>query len=285
MTLDGIHKRFLRRARWVLQGIDLELEPGTSTVVMGGNGSGKSTLLRIAAGLCRPTSGKVTRPSRLGYVPDRQPASIRMTGREYVAHMGRIRGLDRATIDARSAELFERLDLKPGPEIAFSALSKGNRQKLLLSQALLVRVPTLILDEPFTGLDVNAVHALREIITEAQDTGTSVLMSAHEVETLPISTRVLHLTDGVLSEDTAERPVHDERVAGAVQVQLGVGTSMGNAHSISDFPGVMSVHSDSRQGVTLLLQPEYREAILGAAIAAGWHVLSVGPPGGGFESL
>ena len=143
----------------------------------------------------------------------------------------------------------------------------------------------LILDEPFTGLDINAAHTLIELITEAQNTGTSVLMSAHEVETLPISMRVLHLTDGVLSEVTAERPVHDQRVAVAVQVQLGVGTTMGNAHSISELPGVMSVQSDSRQGVTLLLQPEYREAILGAAIAAGWHVLSVGPPGGGFESL
>lgn len=198
--------------------------------------------------------------------------------------MGRIRGLDRATIDTRSAELFERLGLKPGPEIAFSVLSRGNRQQLLLSQALLVQVPTLTLDEPFTGLDVNAARALIEILTEAQDTGTSVLISAHEVETLPVTMRVLHLTDGVLSQETAEQPVHDERVAGVVHVQLGVGTSTGNAHSISELPGVMSIHSDSGQ-VTLLLEPEHREPILGAAIAAGWHVLSVGPPGRDFDSL
>jgi ABC-type glutathione transport system ATPase component len=93
LSLSDVRKRYGRRLPWVLRGIDLSLDAGTGKTVVGGNGSGKSTILRIAAGLARQTSGSVSRPANVGYVPERQPATIRMSGAEYIANMGRIRGL------------------------------------------------------------------------------------------------------------------------------------------------------------------------------------------------
>ena len=134
-SLAGITKRFSRRAPWVLKGVDLELHPGSRTVIVGGNGSGKSTLLRIGAGVSWPNGGVVRLPAHIGYVPERLAARIRFTGAEYLAHMGRIKGLDPGIIRARSRELLERLDVQPGPQEPIESLSKGNRQKLVIAQA------------------------------------------------------------------------------------------------------------------------------------------------------
>lgn len=95
-------------------------------------------------------------PTPLAYVPEKLAARITFTGTDYLAHMGSIKGLDRAAIDARSRELFDRLDIRPGPEVAITSLSKGNRQKVVIVQAFLGPVGLLVLDEPFSGLDPTA---------------------------------------------------------------------------------------------------------------------------------
>ncbi len=103
---SGLSKRYSRRQPWVLDHLDLRFEPGTLTVVVGANGSGKSTLLRVLAGVSRPTEGQITqRPRQVGYVPERLPARLQMTGREYLAHMGRLRRLDSSYAGLRSEDL------------------------------------------------------------------------------------------------------------------------------------------------------------------------------------
>ena len=273
-TLEDVRKRFHRRDPWVLRGIDLELDAGTATAVVGGNGSGKSTLLRIAAGLCRPTAGWASHPHQVGYVPERQPARLRMSGGEYLAHMGRVRGLDQATIDSRSAALFEQLNLTPGPEVAIDSLSKGNRQKVLLSQALLVRTDALVLDEPFTGLDGDSVQSLSDLLSEAQGDGTSVLISAHEAASVPPFFTTLHLTGGVLIESPSAPSVAE----GTVNVVLQSNRQGCDPDPITQLRGVRSVFPDlSENRLTLVVDPALRELVLGKAIAAGWRVLYVGP--------
>ena len=101
-SFSGVTKRYSRRASWVLKGIDLELQPGSRTVIVGGNGSGKSTLLRIGAGMSWPNDGTVKLPDRIGYVPEGLAARSRFSGAEYLAHMGRIKGLDAEAVSARS---------------------------------------------------------------------------------------------------------------------------------------------------------------------------------------
>ncbi|ALG14233.1 ATP-binding cassette domain-containing protein [Kibdelosporangium phytohabitans] len=192
-----MRKRYSRSGQWVLDGVDLTLEPGMTTVIVAGNGIGKSTLLRIVAGASMPTGGRVTdRPRTIGYVPERAPAAIRMTARQYLAHIGRMRGLSSAETGARTNELAERLRLVPGPDVPIAALSKGNGQKVAVIQALLKRPELLVVDEPATGLDAPARAELAALMTEAEQDGAQILLSAHE-SAVPTG-RLYRLTDGKL---------------------------------------------------------------------------------------
>ncbi len=159
----------------MLAGVDLALEPGTITEVAGGNGSGKSTLLRIVAGLTLPTRGGVRlRPASLAYVPERLPA-LRMTAHAYVHHMAALRGIDPAPYE----KLLERFDLSPSAGAAIGTLSKGNRQKVALTQALAPPARFVLLDEPASGLDVAARAVLRDVLDERRAAGATVLLATH----------------------------------------------------------------------------------------------------------
>jgi ABC-type multidrug transport system ATPase subunit len=165
VRLEGVRKRFGRAEPWVLDGIDATFAAGAVTLVVGGNGSGKSTLLRTVVGASAPTRGRVLRPAGpAAYVPERLPAELRMTARQYVRHMGRLRGLPAPAVTARAEELFERLGLRPGPDVPVGELSKGNSQKVALTQALLAPTALLVLDEPLLELAL-PIPPLRPMLT------------------------------------------------------------------------------------------------------------------------
>lgn len=259
----------------MLEGIDLELAPGSRTVIVGGNGSGKSTLLRIGAGVSRPTSGSVELPDRIGYVPERLAARTRFTGAEYLVNMGRIKGLSSEVIRTRSRELLGRLDLRPGPDARIESLSKGNRQKLVLAQAFLGRVDLLVLDEPFNGLDPVALAALSELTKEAQSDGTAVLVSSHGTLPQQVGLRQLGIQGGQLDELR-----HDEAAAfpgaGDMLVELFPTDSPSDLEEIADLPGVSHALFDHRQGRLVLRTDSLQiDAVLVEAIARGWSVRSV----------
>jgi ABC-type transport system involved in cytochrome c biogenesis ATPase subunit len=168
-----LHKRFGRGPE-VLAGVDLVLEPGTVTEVVGGNGSGKSTLLRIVAGLTRPTAGSVrSRPATVAYAPERLPARLRMPARAYVGHMAALRRLAPAPYDT----LLDRFELSPSADVAIATLSKGNRQKVSLAQALAPPAGLVLLDEPASGLNVAARAVLREVLAERRAAGAGILLA------------------------------------------------------------------------------------------------------------
>lgn len=197
---SGIAKRYGRFSPWVLEDVDLDLEAGSLTEVVGANGSGKSTLLRILAGVTLPTRGRVVpRPARVGYVPDRLPARIRMDGRTYLAHMAALRGLDHESARRRAGSLTGAMGLRPGLDTPVTALSKGNRQKISLVQALLAPVGLLVLDEPWTGLDAVGAEALTVEIQRALEAGTAVIASSHRLGTVPGAHRSFAIAGGHLA--------------------------------------------------------------------------------------
>jgi ABC-type multidrug transport system ATPase subunit len=261
LTARGVRKRYTRRGPWVLDGVDLTIEPGTTTLVHGGNGSGKSTLLRVAAGVIDPTGGRVERTVRTAaYVPERAPVQIRMTAARYVEHMGRIRGLDTPTCSARAAELFGRLDLQPGPDVAVSTLSKGNRQKVLLTQAFLDPVELLALDEPFAGLDPAAHSTLVELIAGARAGGTAVLVTGHAPSAFPGADRVLRIVGGTLQPEDA------------------VGTGSGTPGGPTPRAGVRIELARAAGAVApsaVVIEPGASDDLLARALAAGWSVTRV----------
>lgn len=269
MLLNGIGKRY-GKGPWVLSGVDLELSPGDVVAVVGGNGAGKSTLLRVMVGLSRPTVGEVRdRPASVGYVPDRFPSHDRMSAQSYLAHMGRIRGMSAQLAHSRSHELLERLMLVGGPTAPLRELSKGNAQKVALAQALLLRPDLLVLDEPWSGLDVSAHGALGEIIADIRSGGGRVVFTDHrEAVAAAHATRVQRITDGRLTEEAVGGMVETARI------ELRPAADE-EAKDLTSMAGVLDVWEKSDGVLVLAVAGDHCDEILRAALDGGWSVVAV----------
>jgi ABC-2 type transport system ATP-binding protein len=259
VRVEGVRKRFFRTGRWVLDGVDAAFPGGAVTLVVGGNGSGKSTLLRTVVGVSAPTRGRVVRPpGPVGYVPERLPAELRMTARQYVRHMGRLRELPADTVAARSAELFERLGLRPGPDVAVGELSKGNSQKVALTQALLGQTAVLVLDEPYAGLDPGAAEALTGLLLRARADGAAVLLSGHEAAVFPAADTTYELRAGQLTQ-------------GRTMVRTRLVLRRGRPDA-TPLPGGVW---DAGRGLLVVVTAE-PDGTLRTALAAGWSFVEGG---------
>jgi ABC-2 type transport system ATP-binding protein len=175
---------------------DLDFEVGVGEVVgcLGPNGAGKTTLIRLLLALLIPTNGRaeifgldsqrdaIAAHRRLAYVPGEASLWPSLTGAETLRLLGRVQG---AVDVAYRDELVGRFEIDVTRRVR--ALSKGNRQKLMLVAALMTRADLLVLDEPTGGLDPLMERAFRLCIHEAKERGQSVLLSSHilsEVEAL-----------------------------------------------------------------------------------------------------
>jgi ABC-type multidrug transport system ATPase subunit len=197
IQLIGVGKRY-RRGPLVVAGVDAEIRGGAPLVVLGNNGSGKSTLLRIVAGCLAPTHGRVVgRPATVGYVPDRFPGRLRMPADAYLRHLRRIRRVPGSDPTA----LLGALGFRGGLRTPMNRLSKGNAQKVGLAQALCSGASLLVLDEPWSGLDVDARPVLTAAVEQVVAAGVAVVVTDHTgtAETLT-SHRTVFLRQGRLSD-------------------------------------------------------------------------------------
>ncbi len=202
----ALTKRF--GATRALTELTLRVEEGEIVGCLGPNGAGKTTLIRLLLGLLVPSSGRaeifgldtrydtVAAHSRLAYVPGEANLWPTLSVDETLLLLGQVHG--HVDLPYRK-QLVDRFDLDLTKRVR--ALSKGNRQKVLLVAALMTRADLLILDEPTSGLDPLMEQAFRLCIHEARDRGQSVLLSSHilsEVEAL--CDRIGILRAGVLVE-------------------------------------------------------------------------------------
>jgi ABC-2 type transport system ATP-binding protein len=270
-TLQDVSKRYSRRGPWVLRGVSVEIRGGTLTSIVGANGSGKSTLLRIAAGLVSPSGGTTHIPERIGYLPERQPARLKFTGAEYLAGMGRIKGLPATAARAKADELLGRLGLQPGAEAPWEILSKGNRQKVLIAQAFLAPSDLVVLDEPASGLDDVARGVLDDLVGEALSGGAAVLATVHG-------------SGGARGADTSWR-LHGANLVEVVSPAVGTGVRKrivlvappaGPTPAVIDLSDVEHVRSEeSGRRLELRVAAETGDELLRHALAFGWSVESV----------
>lgn len=200
----------------VLNGIDLALISGQVTVILGENGAGKSTLLRILAGdlLCdrghiavagldlmqQPTQAR----AKLVYIAQHPPMAPLLSLREHAQAMIAFRNLEAPVALAQLEQLVDALNLQHAIDRPIRALSGGMAHKAALVLAFLANVPLIILDEPHSGLDVRSALALRQLITNARNRGTTFLLASHLAEaTLAIADRAIVLRAGVIALDLA----------------------------------------------------------------------------------
>lgn len=222
MRFEQVWFRYTRRSAWALRELDASVEPGATVVVLGRNGAGKSTLLQLAAGVLRPSRGRVTdRPAVVGWVPERFPADQPFTAGDYLRRMAEVRGVrDPHAVD----RWIERLLLTEHAGTRLADLSKGTAQKVGLAQALLVPPGLLVLDEPWEGLDAVARTLIPDIVAEVTAAGGSVLVSDHrgEIDALPgaahwtIAEGTLARTDAPARELVVEVAVQDTEADQAV---------------------------------------------------------------------
>src|SRR5262249_18814663 len=158
--------------------------------------SGKSTTMKMITGLIEATAGEIlfdgqpihhdliSYKQRMGYVPEEPHLYAHLTGLEYLVMVGQLRGLPRKATSERIEGFLRLLQLHGDRHVPISSYSKGMRQKILLTAALLHNPDLVLLDEPFSGLDVSTGLVLRSLVQELASRGKTVLFSSHELETV-----------------------------------------------------------------------------------------------------
>jgi ABC-2 type transport system ATP-binding protein len=192
---------------------------GEVTGYLGPNGSGKSTTLKMITGLIEPSAGeilfngepiqrhRIAHRQRLGYVPEEPHVYPHLTGFEYLEMIGQLRSFPEHTLTAKIDAFLRLFSLYADRYVPISSYSKGMRQKVLLAAALLHNPEIILLDEPFSGLDVNSALILRNLIGKLAARGKVVLFSSHELETVErVSSHIVILHKGqVVANDSIEQ--------------------------------------------------------------------------------
>jgi ABC-2 type transport system ATP-binding protein len=190
IEVRGLVKRYGRLR--AVDGVDLTARPGEVLALLGPNGAGKSTTIKAITGLVRPTAGHVrvagvdvarrpvTAKAALGYVPDRPYLYPKLTGRELLRFLGRLRHVGDA--EAAADAWLERFGLNDVQNERIEAYSHGMRQKLTFCAALLHDPPVVVIDEPMVGLDPRAAREVRRLMRERADAGRTVLLTTHQID-------------------------------------------------------------------------------------------------------
>jgi ABC-2 type transport system ATP-binding protein len=274
LAVERVSKRF--GSVVALDELAFEIPRGSVFGFLGANGAGKTTTMRIALGVVRADSGRITwdgTPSRdlprstFGYLPEERGLYHRMTVLDQLVYFGRLYGLThgRALREARSwLERFHAADLA---DRRAEELSKGNQQKVQFVAAILHDPDVLLMDEPFTGLDPVNVSILREGFLDLRDRGKTLVFSTHQMESVETLCESVAIIDrGRLITAGTLREV--KRSSGRRAVRIGFAVA-GSTGWLGELPGVRVVRPGVDE-VELSLDPATEPSdILAAAMARG----------------
>lgn len=192
IAVRGLTKRFAGTA--AVDGIDLDVPAGSFFGFVGPNGAGKTTTLAMITGMLRPDSGEVrlhgvdvwrdasVAKRQLGVLPDRLRLFDRLTGVEFLHHAGALRGLDRATILQRTADLAITFGIEHSLDRFVSDYSAGMVKKLAIAAAMIHSPRVLVLDEPFESVDPVSSAIITGILERYVAAGGTVMLSSHSME-------------------------------------------------------------------------------------------------------
>ena len=217
LEVRNVHKRYSGIP--AVEAVSFTACAGEITGYLGANGSGKSTTMKMVTGLIKPSSGEILfngRPitedllayrQHMGYVPEEPHLYTHLSGMEYLVMVSQLRNMNRKSASERIHGLLRLFGLHDDRDVSISSYSKGMRQKILLSAALMHNPDLILLDEPFSGLDVGSSLILRSLIEELAGRGKVVLFSSHELETVErLCSHVVILHRGkVVADDSIER--------------------------------------------------------------------------------
>jgi ABC-2 type transport system ATP-binding protein len=203
----------------VVNSVEFTLRPGEVVGYLGPNGSGKTTTARMLAGLLEPSSGRVEYDGRdirndlvgfrreLGYIPEEPYLYPFLSGREYLQLVGRLRELPETLLASKIDGFLSLFGLSIAADQAISSYSKGMRQKIVISAALMHDPSVVLFDEPETGLDVSTTMMLRHLVRLLASRGKAILYSSHILEVVErVCDKVIVLHKGdVVADDSIQR--------------------------------------------------------------------------------
>ena len=183
IKVENVIKQFGRFA--ALRGVSAEFDLGRFHAILGDNGAGKTTLLRALAGLAQPTQGSISIFGRspqvacrdIGYMAHPSLLYDEMSGMENLRYFARLYGISGVS---RCEEAIRSVGLDPGLTRGVGQYSQGMRQRMSLARAILNEPKILLLDEPFSNVDVNSAREMVGLLKEMRDSGKTIFVVTHQ---------------------------------------------------------------------------------------------------------
>jgi ABC-2 type transport system ATP-binding protein len=275
--------------------ISFDVAPGEILGFLGPNGAGKTTTMRIITGYMPPTSGRVVVAGydifsqslearrHISYLPETVPLYVDMTPRAYLDFVGKIRALDGRTRRARIDDIAEKTRITEFMHRPIGKLSKGQRQRVGLAQALIADPEVLVLDEPTIGLDPRQIVETRNVIKNLRGDHT-VILSTHILPEVEMTCeKVVIINRGrVLAVDTPGNL--QRRMQGADTVDLEVrGPAEAVTAALKSMPNVIDVRARANGAdrhvfsVDCAAGMDLREQLAAAVIQRGWGLRALRP--------
>jgi ABC-2 type transport system ATP-binding protein len=212
VKLRGVSKSYSDRR--VLEPIDLDIHAGEVVGYLGPNGAGKTTTVKILTGITEEFYGSaevcgfdlrknaLEVKKRIGYVPEVAALYESLTPLEYLQFVGRVHHMDDALIERRAIEMLGLLGLEGEHRKPMFNFSKGMKQKVLFTAAVIHNPSVLFLDEPLSGLDVNAVMLVKEVIAQLARAGKAIFYTSHIMDVVQnVCDRIIILSKGKVLAD------------------------------------------------------------------------------------
>jgi ABC-2 type transport system ATP-binding protein len=272
LELRGLNKRYGNLQ--AVHDLSFEVRRGEVFGFVGSNGAGKTTTMRIVLGVLLADAGEVLwagKPidfeirRRIGYMPEERGLYPKMHAGEQVAYLAQLHGLTQAAATASANRWLERFDLKQRAKDDVQKLSHGNQQRVQLAAALVFDPIMLILDEPFAGLDPEAVDSMSEVLHERAAAGIPVVFSSHQLDLVErLCDRVAIIQKGHLV--TCGSVVE---LRGQGPTRLWVDAPVAPKDWAAGLPGVQVVQSDGTRVLLQLDESADDQAVLRMALATG----------------
>jgi ABC-2 type transport system ATP-binding protein len=207
--------------------LDLQVAEGEFFGFLGPNGAGKSTTINMIVGLLAPTSGTVKiqgidmwqnplqAKAMIGVLPEGLNLYERLKAREYIEFAGTMHGLPQAVVTARTDELLDLMDIADAGDKLIVDFSTGMRKKTALAAAIIHAPRVLFLDEPFEGIDAISGRAIREVLQQLRQRGTTIFFTSHILEVVErLCTRMGVIADGQLVAEGSITELRERAMAG-----------------------------------------------------------------------
>lgn len=253
--------------------VSLTVRAGGLTGFVGGNGAGKTTTMRMIMGILEPTDGEVLwdgRPAtrddraRFGYMPEERGLYPKQPVLFQLVYLGRLHGMSAAAAKQAATEHLERFGLGERKNDTLESLSLGNQQRVQIAAAVMTGPTALVLDEPFSGLDPEAVDSMADLLRESAAEGVPVLFSSHQLDLVErLCDQLVVLSRGRV---VAEGKVADLRRRGRTLHRLVVDRDAG---WVREMAGVSVVDVDGPTAVLELVAADAGDRILHEALRRG----------------